>query len=136
MKPLTRDLLEETFWWPVWRKWDALHTLWRHRFYIPHYYQRARYGVSREDVWSFDTYLAEAIVYGIRELRRVQHGYPAEMSSYEEWDAILAEMEEGFELIADWDWPYDPDEVLVEANRAKCQRALDLLHQYFHHLWW
>jgi hypothetical protein len=86
------------------------------RFFI----QRGRNGYSREDLWSFDTYLAGVIAAGCRELAEISHGAPGALlptdgsnpsgvdespeafeQAMEEWREILDTIATGFEAYAD-----------------------------------
>lgn len=86
--------------------------------------QRARHGVSREDAWSFDHYLAGVIAEGVEELRRQSNGHPFDLTP-EEWDDILARIETGFAHY------HDHEEWLHE----DVQDAMTLFAEWFPHLW-
>ena len=131
-----RDHLEDLYLIPY-RWW---HTTGRYALDIKHYYQRAKRGYSYRDCWSLDSYLAEVIVGGIGVLREKSHGHPGDLGSMEEWDAILAQIEEGFRLIADpdWEWKLGPDRwerPEWQAARDKIENAKHLLAEYFENLW-
>lgn len=53
---------------------------------IQQYVERARYGVSTEDTWSFDYYIAGVLVRALRDLRK--SGFPSDMTE-KEWVAYL-----------------------------------------------
>lgn len=46
--------------------------------------QRGRHGYAHSDLWSFDTYLAEVIAKGCRELADISHGPPGALLFREE----------------------------------------------------
>lgn len=46
------------------------------KFHLKLWYQRAKRGYADSDVWSFDGYLSDVIVNGIKRLREKKHGYP------------------------------------------------------------
>lgn len=99
---------------------------------IHHYLQRARRGYSTSDVYDFDGHLAQIIAGGIREFREENIGHPMDLTP-EEWDAILAEIQEGFEIyVAEGGWPVGEGE---EENTRKVKRAIKLLRKWFPHLW-
>lgn len=81
----------------------------------------------REYWWNLDTEFCRWIVPELRKMQAGAHGHPADLT-YEEWLAVLGEMADGFALQADYD-------DLTEENRAKIQRAFDLLAKYHWSLW-
>ena len=101
-----------------------------------HYYQRARRGYSDRDCWSLYAYLAEVVVGGIAVLRSDQDvtSHPANLTAHEEWDSILAEMQDGFKLLAEDMW-WRVDNPNRDADTAKIERAEEVLVQYFEGLW-
>lgn len=91
--------------------------------------------------WNLEHSLAELIVLGVQNMRKWRNGYPAELSEpddllpnaqgggMEAWDAILAQIEEGFQLYLD-------DKVFSNAgNEEKFRRARELLCEWFPNLW-
>lgn len=77
---------------------------------IKKFIQRGRHGISEEDMWSLDYYLADVIIKGVKYLRKRSHGYPVELIDTEnekstedderhhkEWLNILSEIEWTFE---------------------------------------
>ena len=125
-----REKVEDVFLIPY-RWW---HTTGRYALDLKHYYQRARRGYSYRDCWSLDSYLAEVIVGGIGVLREKSPGYPGNLQSMEEWDAILAQIQKGFSLIRDGDYVYWQEKERLAAEE-KIKRAKDLLMTYFEGLW-
>lgn len=61
--------------------------------------QTALVEVSDDDAAELRTILAAIIAPGIKRLRQINHGFPAELDSAEEWAAILTKIETGFRYI-------------------------------------
>ena len=97
---------------------------------ITHRYQRAKQGWSFQDVWSLDTYLASVLVGSLTSLRD-KPAFPGQFDTQEEWQAILDEMIEGFDL---WAARWSPDS--EDHDYVKVERSLELLKEYFGCLWW
>jgi hypothetical protein len=94
-------------------------------------WQRVARGYSDEECWGLDHHLARVIVGGVQNLRKWQTGYPSEFDSWEDWDVILAQIEEGFQ--AWWDeGGYFHERPDLE---AKFTRGMDLLGEWFGALW-
>ena len=92
------------------------------------------------DAYDFDSYLAEIIVGGLKDLARIGHqktriGHPGNISD-EKWTEILTEIIEGFEL-------YIQDEFYVDENNnmrgsyehPKYLRAMKLFSKWFSSFW-
>lgn len=91
--------------------------------------QRATRGYGENDLWSVNYALAKLTVEGCRYMRKHGHGHPMELTP-EEWDAILLQMQEGFQLWIDEDgWLRDDDQ------EAKFEHAMDLYAKWFSGLW-
>lgn len=94
-------------------------------------WQRARRGYSDEDCWNLHYTLARMTVVGVQKLREWAHGYPGELSGWEEWDAILARIEEGFQAWLDTDgWPHPKSDAEAQFNDA-----MALYAKWFGALW-
>jgi hypothetical protein len=93
---------------------------------------RGRRGWSREDVWSFDSYLARVIGEGVEALRS-GGAYPGDMTP-EEWDAILERMSKGFLAYADDQFRWG-DKEAQDAAYAGVQESLKLFKKHFSGLW-
>lgn len=107
------------------------HSLFHPIFRLRMWRQRIRDGVSVEDCWGLDHHLARVIVIGVKRLRNWANGYPGELGSWEEWDAILARIEGGFQVWLDSDgWFHDKPE-----DEAKFKDAAGLLAHWFGALW-
>ena len=79
-------------------------------------------------VWNLDTTLAQILAQGIGRLREMDHGHPAGLA-HEDWLGILREMAAGFQQYA------DADLNCSDADYDKLNRSLDLLREWFPHLW-
>ena len=90
---------------------------------IKYFIQRGRNGYSTRDIWSFDYYLSDIIIYGLKELKKVTHGYPSGMigiksiatedndRGLKEWKNILDKIIWTFEIskkIRGQRWSYCP----------------------------
>ena len=93
-------------------------------------WQRARRGWSDEDTWGFNYHLAHVIGGGVRHMRSIAHGHPAEIT-FEEWKAILDEIAEGMDaalvMLDEYAWP--------EGGEEKFNLAMDHLKKWFAALW-
>lgn len=96
-----------------------------------HVSQRARRGWSDEDTWGFDYYLSGVIAGGVEKLRS-GHGYGNAVEDEAEWDRDLRDIVEGFKLrqsaVRDSGAPTPED-------KAKMERAFDLLRKHYDDLW-
>lgn len=81
-----------------------------------------------EHLWSLDVSLAAILADAIPRLRDLDHGHPYGLT-LDEWRTTLTEMADGFAQYAESDKTgFDPD---VD----KLNRSLDLLKQWYMHLW-
>ena len=84
--------------------------------------------LREEQVWNLDHTLAAVAGQGIRMLRERDYGHPGSVTN-EEWRDILDRMASGFEQ-------YASAEVRSEdADMDALNTSLDLLRQWFPHLW-
>jgi hypothetical protein len=94
-------------------------------------YQRLRCGISDPDAWSLNYHLARGVVTGTGKLREWANGYPAELSGWDEWEAILVRMQDGFQAWLDEDGHFfDKPE-----QEAKFNDAMGLFAHWFGALW-
>jgi hypothetical protein len=108
--------------------------------------ERAVNGVSVPDTWNADRYLAWVIVNTITLYKKNLVSHPANLS-FEEWNSILQEMIDSFTYYLDADEALDAEEEETLESYAKrftdielgrvdaLHRGLDLLKEYFMHLW-
>lgn len=89
---------------------------------VLHEQQRAKFGVSKYDAWGLDSHLSFVLVNGLTELRSNLHGWPANLSGREEWEAILDTM------IADFTKDVEEFEYTPEVG-------LELLAKHYNNLW-
>lgn len=124
-----------SFWWKIVNKYDEVLEILNT---IKHWYQRAKNGYSYQDVWSLDSYLDEMLPKALRELAKVNNGYPQELESLEEWNDILEEMVQGFEAhkkISELEFDIDnPKEYKELENKFK--KGMKLFVRYYGSLWW
>lgn len=92
--------------------------------------QRKERGFDDSECWNLDNTLAQFLVPRLKVFKENTNSYPGTLES-EEWDAILQEMIDGFEIAANPDLCYGED----EENNKKRDRAVHLLSEYFNHLW-
>lgn len=95
-------------------------------------WQRAHRGFSDEDCWGLNNHLARVTVGGIKNLREWANGYPAELGSNEAWDAILAQIQEGFEVWLEHDGWFGTNDQEAE---KKFKEAIALYGHWFGALW-
>ena len=81
--------------------------------------------LDERHTWNLYVHLAATIRESIEFFRPRTHGYPMQLASPEEWDAVLQKIVTGFELDENGD-PVDPDAL---------DEAFDLLKAYFLALW-
>lgn len=98
------------------------------RRHLRRWVERAHKGYSREDAWGLHAYLARVIAGGVREIHKEGHGNPVSLD-YEEWQGMLLEIAEGFELLTADELPRS------NVEKAKIARAKALFAEWFEHLW-
>lgn len=82
--------------------------------------------IEDELVWNLHVTLAQILAQSVGRLREMDHGYPVTLTT-DSWRAVLDEMVDGFQQYADSGDHY-PD-------YDKLNRSLDLLREWFPHLW-
>jgi hypothetical protein len=96
--------------------------------------QRIKYGYSDRDVWSFDSFLAEVIAGGVRQISRFG-GYPVAFEA-KEWQDTLNFIADQFEWYANEQFNYDNDfEEKVTDPEGDFHKAWVLLEANFGGLW-
>lgn len=117
---------------------------WRHNR-IRQFIDRGRNGFSPDDCWNLDTYIFGVLSKAITQYAKDANGFPSNLESQEQWQAILAEMAEGFRVHAEeaWNLGYADGEFSVEAYKQdyarmerKLNRSLSLLKKHYRGLWW
>lgn len=123
------------------------------------YCEFQRKGYSEADTYSLDNCLGNLILERLKLFDKLKCGYPASMKE-EEWDNIITEMIEGFELLANNDdlpmeespgtnlhdmrswlkedyWERNGfDSTKYEENTRKVDKSFKLFQKYFYSLWW
>lgn len=88
------------------------------------WYQRAKYGYSEQDLWNFDTYLADLISRGLNDFKHRTLNDPA-------WGGgalppATDEIIKNFRLYADKDSPFSKDR-----GRKAMRELADVFHKYW-----
>ena len=94
-------------------------------------YQRARRGYNDPDLWNLDNTLSRLIIVGTERLQK-GIGYPGNGITYEEWHAVLAQIEKGFRNRVAL---YDECRRSTPEEDAEFAAAFDLLKEHFWSLW-
>lgn len=99
-----------------------------------HIWQRKVRGFDDSETWDLGFTFAKWFAPRLRRFKEVTIAFPGNFNSMDEWQAVLQEMLEGFELMADEDvyFPCPED----SESQKKIQRSLDLFHEYIYALWW
>ena len=117
-----------------------LYRLWNHKIsMIPRrikwFFQRGKRGYSDNDVWNFDSYLAEVISKGCKQLAKEKHGYPSNLT-LEKWEEILNSLSKKFEEYTKIIYLEEGYEtVSPEEFDKKMDEMINLLKNHFTHLW-
>lgn len=101
--------------------------------------QRMTRGFDDTELWNLDITFCKFIVPRLKVFKELNDGYPARFNSIEEWNKILDEMIEGFELNSN-KFDRDTSETLdsndENGNMAKAKKAIRLFQENFFDLWW
>lgn len=98
--------------------------------------QRMTRGFDDTECWNLDITFSLFLIPRLKVFKELNDGYPARYNSKEEWDKILDEMIEGFELHSNkfnWDTADANEE---NGNMAKAKKAIRLFQENFFDLWW
>ena len=109
--------------------YGRLRNKYRPTIWLRDFYQRGRHGISDSDSCSLSHYLAKTTVIGVRQIRKWAHGYPDGLSA-DEWDGILAKIEDGFQA-----WLSEDGWIEGTESRAKFDEAMSLYAKWFGELW-
>jgi len=94
--------------------------------------QRGKRGYADQDLWSLDTYLADWLPIAIRDLSRISHGYPTNLTE-KKWNDILEKMARGFEA---HNKQFDLEEDMEFKKLKKIEKeGIKLFAKYFDSLW-
>lgn len=88
--------------------------------------QRAERGFDDTETWGLDVTIAKFILPRLKRFKEISNGIPIGLTQ-EEWNKILDEIIEGFEIIS-------KDNMTI--NSEKEQRALKLFSEHYFSLWW
>ena len=86
-------------------------------------------GWSDEDTWSLDWTIAKFILPRLKRFAKLQNGFPGSTTS-KEWNEILEQMIEAFELYSKGGWELDKEDI------QKAQKGLELFAKWYGDLWW
>ena len=87
--------------------------------------QRKTVGFDDSETWSLDRTIISFILPRLKRFKEIHSGFPSNLTS-KEWDKILDEMIEGFELIHESFYIINKD-----TKKLKIEKSLDLFHEYF-----
>lgn len=94
--------------------------------------QRLERGFDSSELWSLDCTIASFIAPRLKAFRENSGDSPCNMDRLE-WEKILDEMIEGFEIYPNhFSWPAEES----NKNWSKVYKALEYFHKYFFHLWY
>lgn len=94
--------------------------------------QRLERGFDSSELWSLDCTIASFIAPRLKAFRENSGDSPYDKSRTE-WEKILDEMIEGFEIYPNhFNW--SPEE--SNQNWSKVYKALEYFHKYFFNLWY
>jgi len=100
--------------------------------------QRMKRGFDSSETWSLFSTIVKFILPRLKCYREHTGGYPACLKSVKEWEDILDQMIEAFELIYkdSQGIECEPDtEKQDKINENKIEKGLDLFRGYFFALW-
>lgn len=98
--------------------------------------QRMTRGFDDTECWNLDITFCKFIIPRLKVFKEQNDGYPVRYHSKEEWDKILDDMIEGFELNSNkFEWETS-DSNEENGNMAKAKRAIKLFQENFFDLWW
>lgn len=104
-------------------------------------YQRKTRGWDDSDTWNLDMTFAEYALPRIKRYKEIKIGYPARLKNMNEWDKILDQIIEMFEMILNEDKYIDYTNSKnvqkdIKAYEKKIDKGLKLFSKYFTNLWW
>ena len=147
------DKFTKIFYWPIYRFVNSFN--WKYVKGIRRFIQRGYRGWCNADTWSFDAYLANVILDGLKYLKIHKHGYPSTCKNEKEWDRIMDKMIYTFDIekgVCDSDI-YIPNnakeyirlkktfknmptiKLLTGSEHKKYEEGWKLFRKYFNALW-
>lgn len=94
---------------------------------IRYLFQWIKNGFPDSDIWNLDWSIAEYTLPRLKRLKEVQHGFPGDLETIEEWDEILDKIIITFDRIV-------KEDVNVE-HEKEITEGLDLFRKYYFSLW-
>ncbi len=109
---------------------------------VRHWWQRCIWGFDETETWSLDYTIIKFIYPRLKFFREDNYGgtpkHPTKLDAEgfprhltpEEWESILDEMLEGFQLVTNGDcYP------LIGDDHKKLEHSMDVFHKWFFALW-
>lgn len=124
--------------------WRTIRGIWGNIKYIPRMFkwafQRMIQGYCDADVWEFDTYLANVIVGGLRQLAETTHSYPFAFPDGDAWKNYLNRIADRVDAATSddpIDLPCDMHECATEVEHRKMliKSSFTDLSRFFFDLW-
>ena len=112
------------------------------RSLIRHWWQRQTWGFDETEIWSLDYTIIKFVYPRLKFFREGNYGgmpkHPTELDAEgfprhltsEEWEGILDEMLEGFQLVLD-----DVSYPLMGEDHKKLEHSMDVFREWFFALW-
>lgn len=101
---------------------------WLHRCpKIKYLFQWIKNGFPDSDVWNLDWSIAKYTLPRLKRLKEIQHGFPGDLETIEEWDKILDKIIITFDRILKEDVHIEHEKEITE--------GLDLFRKYYFSLW-
>jgi len=120
--------------------------LWNKILYTPqtlkHYWQRITKGYSYQDVWSLDYCIANIIINGLKDLKKIDFGIPgpftidkkgkniSDKRARKNYEKVLQDIIGGYQAWLDDDWITKP------GTKKKLKKAQELFNKYWGCFWW
>ena len=118
--------------------WHTWRGIWSNIKYIPRMfkwaYQRMVRGYCDGDVWEFDTYLANVIIGGLRQLAKTTHSYPFAFPDENAWEDYLNCIADRVDDATRDDPLYLPGDE-VEHRKMLIKSSFADLSKFFFDLW-
>lgn len=92
--------------------------------------QRRTRGFDNSETWALDQTIVDFILPRLKVFKELTVGFPVKFDTMQEWQDVLDQMIEAFELM------HLRDHYAEDVDDMKINRGLDLFREYFFHLWW
>lgn len=122
------------------------------RYKIKWFFQRLFRGYSDIELWNLDDSIIKFTLPRLKAFRDQTQGYPSNIDTFEEWQAILDEMIWAMEYVSSDEMPYwdlkekygeETDEdgklkyiVEFEKLEERARKGFEYFGKYFNNLWW